>query len=351
MNSIDIAKIAGVSRSTVSRVINNYTNVPEETRKKVLEVIEKYNYVPHASARMLAGGKNKSIGLFVFDRSGASTGRQVTTSPYFSPMIGGIIDSANQEGYSILASIVSEAKDDRSMKETFYNKSIAGGIFLGIQDNEPVVLELVAEGHRLALIDHRIDRNSEITSGCTIVNGDNFRGAYEAVNYLIELGHSRIAHITGEAGQLSAIQREEGYRSAMKDAGLMGAKELVVQGDFHMEGGYQAARFLLTNQSTKTAPTAIFIANDSMAIGAMQAIRDIGLRIPRDVSIIGFDDIEIAQYLRPSLTTVRMELVQMAELAVGELIGTIENGENKPKSHVLGVKLVCRESCAPPLEG
>lgn len=341
MNSIEIAKIAGVSRSTVSRVINNYPNVPDETREKVLEVIKKYNYVPHASARMLRGVKNRCIGLFIIDMREYSLGRQVSTSSYFSPFTSAIIDTANKAGYNILVSVVSKPKDFIKVKETFYDKTISGGIFIGVKDNEPEIKELISSGHKVAIIDQSVKSDEDIYSKCIIVNADNYNGAYKAAKYLIDLGHTNIAHVTGEERQLSSVERLEGFKKALTDSGIKVDNKMIIKGNFTIDGGYRAAKKLLN----KNMPSAIFLSNDSMALGAIQAIQEAGLRIPEDISIIGFDDIEIAKYLKPSLTTIKMELMEMASIALNSLITSIENNTSFSACYTVSVSLIERESC------
>lgn len=341
MNSNDIAKLAGVSRSTVSRVINNYSNVPEETRKRVLEVVKEYNYVPHASARMLAGIKNKTIGLFMIDMREDYKGKQVSMSSYFTPFTSAIIDNANKKGYNILVSMVSNENDFKRVKETFYNKTISGGIFIGVRDNEFAIKEIIKEGYKVAIIDQAEKSDEGIYSKSIIVNADNFNGAYRATQYLIDIGHMSIAHITGEENQLSSIERLSGYKKALSDNKININEKLIIKGKFTVDSGYNATKKLLS----KEKPTAIFLSNDSMAIGAIQAIQENGLKIPKDISIIGFDDIEIAKYLKPPLTTIRLDIPEMAALAVNALILSIENNSNFSANYIVAVKLIERESC------
>lgn len=341
MNSIDIAKIAGVSRSTVSRVINNYSNVPEETRRKILEIIKDNNYVPHASARLLAGIKNRVIGLFIIDMKVDSDAKQLTVSPYFTAFTGGVIDNANKMGYNVLVSIVSKPKDYKKVKESFYNKTISGGIFIGERNDEPEIKEIISAGYKVALIDQDFKSDEDIYKKCIIINIDSFTGAYDATKYLIDLGHTRIAHISGSTGIFSTIERVEGYKKALMDAGISVKNNLILKGNFNIEGGYSATKKLLS----KDNPTAIFLGNDSMAIGAMQAIGELGLRIPEDISLIGFDDIEVARYLRPALTTVKMTLVEMALIANNALITSIENNSSFSANYIVPAELIERDSC------
>ena len=341
MNSIEIAKIAGVSRSTVSRVVNNYGNVPPETRDKVLKVIKEYNYIPHASAQMLAGKKNKIIGLFIIDTKTVENDNQIITSSYFSPFTSAVIDTANKLHYNVLISVINKSRDFKNVREMLGNKTIFAGIFIGGKNDDPEIIDLIQKGYKLAVIEQEIKGGDDPFNKCIVVNGDSFDGSYKATKYLIGLGHSQIAHICGEMVQYSAILRLEGYKKALNDSGIEIKNNLIVKGNYTEESGYKAAKKLLA----KEKPTAIFVANDSMAIGAMRAINEMGLKIPEDISIVGFDDIELARYLQPALTTVRMSLFQMAFIATNDLIKTNEEGVEFTASYKIPVELVERGSC------
>ena len=341
MNSIDIARIAGVSRSTVSRVINNYANVPEETRKKIQQIIKENNYVPHASARMLAGVKNRIIGLFIIDMKVDSDGKQVTASSYFSPFTAAVIDNASKMGYNVLVSIVSKQSDYKKVKDIFYNKTIAGGIFIGEKNGEPEIKEIINSGFKVALLDQAVKSDEDVYKKCIIVNADSYGGAFKATNYLIDLGHSKIAHIVGISEHLSAMERLDGYKKALTEAGLPIKNNLIVKSNFTISGGYNATKKLLH----KEIPTAIFCGNDNMAIGALQAIQEANLRVPEDISIVGFDDIEVARYINPPLTTVRMALMEMASVATNSLITSIENDSNFSANYTIPINLIERNSC------
>jgi LacI family transcriptional regulator len=341
MNSIDIANIAGVSRSTVSRVINNYANVPEETRKRIKQIIKENDYVPHASARMLAGVKNRIIGLFIIDMNVDSDGKQVTASSYFSPFTGAVIDNASKMGYNVLVSIVSKQKDYKKVKETFYNKTIAGGIFIGEKNGEPVIKEIINYGCKVVILDQDIKLDEEVYKKCIIVNADSYGGAYKATNYLISLGHKKIAHLVGVTEHLSTMERTDAYKNSLTEAGITIKNNLIVKGYFTINGGYNATKKLLQ----KELPTAIFCGNDQMAIGAIQAIQEAGLKVPEDISIVGFDDIEVARYINPPLTTVRMALMEMASIATNSLIASIENDSNFSANYTVPIDLIERNSC------
>lgn len=337
MNSVEIAKLAGVSRSTVSRVINNYPNVPEETKLKVMEVINKYNYVPHASARMLAGKHNKILGLIIIDTKKGN--EKVYSNTYFSPITSTIIDYAKNYGYNVLVSIVSENSDFRHVKDIFYNKTISGGIFVGCNNNDENIAEIINNGQYTAIIGQD-EKVSEHYTKSLIVNPDNYKGAYEATKCLISQGHNEIIHICGDLNQLSAIERLNGYKSALSDSNLPIKKNLIINGNFTEESGYKATLKLIA----KNLPTAIFAANDQMAIGCIQALHDNNISVPEQVSVIGFDDIEVAKYIKPSLSTVKIPLTQIAAIIVSNLINSIESSSPICGNYRIPLELIVRDS-------
>ncbi|SET71186.1 transcriptional regulator, LacI family [Natronincola peptidivorans] len=341
MNAADIAKIAGVSRSTVSRVVNNYGNVTEETRSKVLDIIKEYNYVPHASAQMLAGKKSKIMGLFIIDTKDEKEGNKMCTSSYFSPFTDAVIDAANKQRYNVLISMINEDNDYNNVKELFQNKTISAGIFIGAKNNEPAIKEIIEEGYKIAVIEQEVAGEQDPFSKCIVVNSDSFGGGYQATKYLIQLGHKNIAHLCGDMEQLTAISRIEGYKKALLDAGVSIKNNLIVKGDYTEESGYKAVKKLLLKEKL----TAIFIANDSMSIGAMRAIEELGLKIPEDISVVGFDDIEVSRHLQPSLTTVRVPLFQMAFMAANNLIKANDENIDFYANYKIPVELIIRNSC------
>lgn len=340
ITSKELATLAGVSRSTVSRVINGYGNVPEQTRRRVMQVVEQTGYVPHAPARLLAGGDCSVIGLFMVDRRGGAAGRRPSLNGYFPSFLAGTIDHAAGLGFHVLACTVASDADYADVRRVFLEKTIAGGIFIG-ELSETELCMLARLGCRLVAVDGGPDCGAAVT-----VNADSFGGACEVTRRLIALGHRRIAHIAGPQNRLSGSERLRGYRRALEDAGLPFAPELVETGDFTREGGSAATRALLA----RAAPTAVFFGNDDMAIGGIGVLREKGLRIPENISVAGFDDIEPSRYLNPALTTVPLPLWEMSSLAVRSLVEMVHG---KPASgcteqYRVPVGLVERESCAPP---
>ncbi len=342
MYSKEIAKLAGVSRSTVSRVINNYSNVAPETKEKVEEVIKKYGYVPHASAQALAGKISKIIGIFIANIRLGDEDFRVFRNVYISPFEAAIIDYADKFGYNVLVSIINDNNDFKKIRDLFNSKILSGGIFLGANNNSKEILELIENGYKIAIIDQEKIKNRKIKN-YIIVNSDNCKGAYIATKHLIDYGHKRIAHICGDMNKYSGIKRLEGYKKAMDEANLEVKKEYLAYGDFTEAGGFDCANKLLEN-GNKGQITAIFSSNDTMVLGAMKAIRKMNIKIPEDISIVGFDDIKVASYMSPSLTTVRSPIIEMASAATGNLISFIENGVGSISYNTVPVEFIIRES-------
>ncbi len=315
MNSEEIARIANVSRSTVSRVINNYKNVPKETRERVQKVIDEYGYTPNVSARTLAGKANNIIGLFIADvNESGSSGKWVgANSPYNTELLANVIHSCKNRGYLTLVYTITELDEFQKMEQYFLNRMIFGGIFVGFPYRTKQLEDLAQKGHNLVMID-QLSLKDDKQNRYKLINTDNVEGGYQATKFLIERGHTQIAHIAGDH-RLSSIEREEGYYKALKEAGIKKRKNYVVRGSYRDTTAYKVTLELLLNER----PTAIFVANDIMALGAIRAINEIGLKVPEDISVIGFDNLESAEWIDLQLTTVHTPLSEVAELSVGKL--------------------------------
>ncbi|PZD96373.1 LacI family transcriptional regulator [Paenibacillus sambharensis] len=339
INSIEIARLAGVSRSTVSRVINNYTNVPPATREKVMRVIEAYNYYPNLSAQVLAGKKTRTIGLFLIDAG------HVSSDMLTNMLIVNVIEHASALGYYVLTNIIRNPSDSdtcRSVKEIFYQRRIDGGVFIGAANHEPLIEDLIAEGFVAAVVDQELpghDEPNRITA-----NYDNQTGMELAVNYLADLHHTSIGILNGDMKRLSGRTKYEGFQHAMKQRGLAVREQWAIPGDFHKESGYQAMTRLLEQSEL---PTAIVAANDSIAFGAIRAMKERGLQVPGDLSIIGFDDHALSSMHQPALTTIKVDFPAMLQQLTTTLIQTIENGTITREPIVAGSTLIIRQSCSP----
>ncbi|ADU28807.1 LacI family DNA-binding transcriptional regulator [Evansella cellulosilytica] len=349
MRSEDLAKLIGVSRSTITRVINNYPDIPQATRDKVLKAIEEYNYAPNASARKLAGATNKMIAIIVLDVKDDGVTHHVKTTddtliynnPFFSPVINAVSDQANKMDYYALISIAYSKEDLKKVESIFNQKMIEGAIFVGTQEAEnELIFKLIKQNHKIALID-----TNEIYSkkhDAIYINPDNFEGSVKAINYLVELGHKNIGIITGNLNKLSAQERLDGFKETLSRHGLVLNCDHFYHGDFTENSGYDGVNHILRAHSK---PTAIFVSNDTMAIGAYKAIAEIGLKIPEDISIIGFDNSFISSYLTPPLTTVDISFADIAKRATTLLIDSVENNKKVGIVEKIHATLIERESC------
>ncbi|GAE36132.1 LacI family DNA-binding transcriptional regulator [Halalkalibacter akibai] len=349
MRSEDLAKLLGISRSTISRVINNYPDIPQATRDKVWKAIKEYNYVPNASARKLAGIKNNMIAIFVLDVKDESVPHHLKTTdetliynnPFFSPVINAVSDQANKLDYYILISIIYSKKDLKRVENVFSQKMIDGAIFVGTEESENELLfKLIEKEHILALIDTNEIHNAN--HNAIYVNANNYEGSCKAISYLIGLGHSKIGMITGNLKKLSAMERLEGYKDTLKSYKINVDENFIYYGDFMESSGYHGAKHILGKPNP---PTALFLSNDTMAVGAYKAAVELGLKIPDDISIVGFDNAVFSQYLSPPLTTVDVPFAELGKRAATLVIESIEQKKQRGIVEKLKVNLIERGSC------
>ncbi len=327
----DVARASGLSCATVSRVLSGYEFVRETTRHRVMEAVEQLGYVANLSARRLAGGHSRIIGLLVPNLDNS----------YVGTIAQGIDQALSLTNYDP----VLYTTHRHPGKETYYVNTIANGLTEGLLLVAPQVpatyLDMLRErDFPYVLIDQADD-----TENSSVVESTNFQGAYEATLYLNELGHTRIAFITGALAIRSAAERLRGYKTALIDCGLPFREALVVEGNYQQQNGYETTKSLL--QNTYPPPTAIFASNDLSAFGAMDAVRECGFNIPEDISIIGFDDIPQASLVYPKLTTVRQPLEQMGQVAVKMLLERIKVRSSLPNRVTLPTQLIIRDSCGP----
>ena len=328
---VDVAAKAGVSFGTVSRVVNNNVHVKDETRQRVLEAMQDLGYVANRQARSLAGGKSNSIGVLVPDLG--------------TSYIGEIIRGIDAElGLSSLDLILYTTHRTAS-KEANYVANLAKGMVDGLllvlpRSPADYIGTLTSHKFPFVLIDHQGTGQE-----CPAVGATNWQGAFNATEYLIKLGHKRIGFITGWMDLGCAEDRLDGYRSALRTHHLSDSPELIYEGTFFQPDGFAGATAFLR---LPNPPTAIFASNDVMAMGAMDAVRSHGLRVPEDISIIGFDDIPQAALVHPALTTVRQPLEQMGRVATQMLLDLLKNPEERSYRLELPTELVIRDSTAPP---
>jgi LacI family transcriptional regulator len=326
----DVARVSGVSYSTVSRVVNGLPNIRTETRERVEAAMAELGYVAHVNARALATGRSNQIALLV----------QQVVEGFFLGVIQGADRAVMDAGYDLLLCTT----HDRREKETSYvarlTHGMADGLLVLMPRSLPDYLDgLIAARTPFVLIDHEGD-----APGADLVNAANADGARQAMEHLIALGHRRIAIVTGALETGSSHVRLEAWRSALRAAGLPTPDELVVAGTFEEGRGREAAHELL---ALREPPTAIFASNDKTAFGVLTAAREQGVRVPDELSVVGFDDEPAASLTTPALTTVRQPLREMGAAGVARLLARMRDPAASPERIVLPTELVVRASTGP----
>jgi LacI family transcriptional regulator len=325
---VDVADEAGVSYATVSRVINNKDHVSPEKRERVLRAMAQLGYVANMQARSLAGGESRVVGLLV----------DYLSSSYMDEIIRGIDEALDAENYDLMLYTTHRRKTKESAYVTKLTRRLADGLLLILPRNAAAYLDTLRQRQfPHVLVDYLSDKQNVPS-----VSATNFRGAYDAMAFLLSLGHQRIGFITGTMEFGCARDRLDGYHAALKDRGIPADPHLICKGNFMQPQGYQCAQKLL---SLPERPTAIFASNDMMAFGVMEAARERGLRLPEDLSIVGFDDIPQASHVHPALTTIRQPLEEMGRSAAHLLLKYIAHPNAEIERIELPTRLVIRESC------
>ena len=319
-----------MSRTTVSFVLNDVPgmNIRPETRQRVRQAALELGYVPDAAARTLASGKTRTLGLVVFDA------HHLQVDAFISQVLYSLTVVSRERGFRTIVEAVSDVRQDDAYEALVSAKQIDGLIVLNPRSDDAQLVELVEQGFPLVLVGkirhpeaHAVYHRSS---------------AEAAVAHLVSLGYERIAHITYAPTQyLSSQDRLAGYRRALNKAGRPFDETLVRIGDYSAASGYAAMRSLLASAQ----PDAVFAGNDTVAVGAVAAVQERGLRVPEDVAVVGYDDIPTAPFLSPPLTTVRVPALEQGRLA-GEMLLRLVHGERVPEAQVgLATHLVVRKSC------
>jgi LacI family transcriptional regulator len=335
MNLEQIAELSGVSRSTVSRVINNDPNVSDQTRDRVMQVVRRVNYVPNAAARGLAAGRTHVIGLVI--PMGVST---LFTDPYFPLLIQGVSSACNAHEYSVMLWLAEPEYERRQIRQIMYSGLIDGVIIASMLTNDSLVQALI-DGDLPFMLVGRHPTDPRVN----YVDADNVNGARDAVRHLLRLGRTRIGLINGPQTMIAGVDRLAGYTQALRERGLLAQPDLITDGGFSEAGGYLAMQQLMPRQ-----PDAVFAASDAMAMGALRALREAGRRVPEDVALVGFDDLPFAARIEPPLTTVRQPIHRMGTMTVETLIEMIEQPASSPYHLILPTELVVRASCGATLK-
>ncbi len=327
-----IADLAGVSIATVSRVLNHRPDVSAETREAVLEVVRSQSFSSNRNARALAAGRTGLVGVTL----------PLVADAYFSPILSGAAEALHEQDMrAILCPTLHQHDREVGLIERLMHGTTDGAIVLLPEESSDELESLQEQGYPFVVADPRVP----LDEGIPCVSAAHASGAKQATEHLLALGHRRIAALTGPNGWMATEGRRNGYYSALAAAGVLPDPDLEVESNWKIDGGYAAAATLL---DLPEPPTAIFAFNDNTAIGAMQAARERGLRIPEDLSIVGFDDTEEAAIVTPALTTVRQPLAELGRMAVSLLVRLIDKQRVEALRVELATRLVERESTAAP---
>ena len=326
----EIGQLAGVSRSTVSRVINRHPSVKPEVRERVLEVVAETGYYPDPAARSLASHRSGVIGLVV-----PLAVQSLFDDPYFAHLIQGISQACNAQDYTLSLILFHSKEEEAKLYPRISRNQLFDGIIVtATQVEDPLVPQLLANQVPFVLDGRHEDPR------VSFVDTDNLAGAFTAVSHLIRLGRERIATITGPLDNLAATDRKQGYLNALRNRGHLIDKALIVTGDYTEVSGYQAMKQLLVHK-----PDAVFVASDTMALGALRALRGAGIKVPDDIALVSFDDLPHAATADPPLTTVRQSIQRRGAMEVGTLIDMLHDGLEPPRRLIMPAELVIRASC------
>ncbi|MGQ9508359.1 MAG: LacI family DNA-binding transcriptional regulator [Thermodesulfobacteriota bacterium] len=339
VNIKDIARLANVSHTTVSRALNNKSRIRPETKEKILSIARQLNYRPNFIARSLVMRKTKTLGLVI----------TTIANPFYIELSQGIETTARKLGYNIiLCSTNYDLSSEKQYIEMLRSKGVDGFIFTSAHIGDPNIVELAEEGFPMILVNRRT-YHPKVKEKVDYVGVDNLLGGYLAVEHLIRLGHQRIGVVGGSSESSVGLERLEGGKRALDTYGLERREEYFLEGNFLKDSGYQGGKKFL---QMIPPPTAIFATNDYMAIGVYHALLEEGIKIPEEIALIGFNDIEPAGIRGIDLTTIGQKKFEMGAMAVEMLIKKIEGGESKPpKEILLKPDLVIRKTCGYHLKG
>jgi len=331
-NIKDIAKKLGISAAAVSKALNDRKDISERLKRKVRETAKELDYTPNSIAKRLVTNKSNTIGVFVFSRQEYTFSKDLGLQ-----FLGGVLEEANKNNYDIvLFSIDSDLLNEKSYIELCKERKAEGAIFTGLRLDDPHIEKIKNSTFPISIIDTFIEGKN-----VNFVSTDNKLGVFEALDYLWGLGHRRIAMINGHSNAQVSWERLNAYQDYLEEREVYD-KELVFTGDFTEDSGYQCAEKIM---KLEKIPTAIFVASDLMALGAMRAFKKNSFNLPKDMSIIGFDDIPIGDYFTPRLTTIGQDAVSMGKWSVRLILNKLKKEKPRTKC-LLKPKLIIRDSCS-----
>jgi LacI family transcriptional regulator len=330
----EVARLANVSRSTVSRVINKHPNVRSETKKRVWQAIRESGYQPHAVARSLVTNRTQIVGIVI-----PESVTTLFTDPFFPLLLRGATEACNAHEYQLMLSLftVPADQEEEMYQRVLRSRYLDGVIVASSSLSDPLISNLLRDRAPFVSVGRYPGESVHY------VDGDNVGGARMAVEHLIRLGHRSVATITGRLDMTAGQDRLEGYRQALQAHGIPVRETLIVEGDFTENSGALGMQQLLS-----ASPSAVFAASDMTAIGALKVLRQAGRQVPQDIALIGFDDIPTATVVEPTLTTVRQPIERMGSMAVELLLSVLENSieEGAPAQRIiLPTELIIRDSC------
>lgn len=333
----DVATAAGVSPSTVSRYMNRTLRLKEDTEQRIIDAVETTGYLrPRRGGAADAPLRNRTIALVIPD----------IANEYFGAIAKAIIESAEQQGYSVvLCATMNHRSKQTEYLELIMSLELSGLIYIGNFARNPALTPIAASETPVVVMD---EKQSGLGAAVDSVVVDDYSGAFQAVSYLVSLGHRRIALATGPAELHSVRERRRGYQAALRRASIDLDEQIDITGSFSDEFG---ASVLTQIISAADRPTAVFAASDIIAVGLMVAARKLNVRIPDDLSVVGFDDIPAAEYVTPRLTTVRTPVEESARAALAMLIERIDDVRRPPREAMVSVALEVRDSAAAPASG
>jgi LacI family transcriptional regulator len=328
-NIRDIAKLAGVSVTTVSKVINNHPNVSANTRERVLQVIRDERFIPNYTARGLVKGRSKTLGMFL------TTG---LSHPFFSNVMVGLEEALKKTGYDLIYLAQIDWSPEYSLVRHAMSRNVEGVLIFGFHRHDLNFDEMIQSEIPTIFIDMDL-----IGLRAGFVTSENVESIKIAVRYLHELTHRRIAFVAGQLDSFVGKQRFEGYRQAIQALGLPYLSEYISIGDFTKESGYKAMKaFLQLNEP----PTAVVCSSDMSAVGVLEAAKEAGISVPQNLSVIGFDDIEMSKHIHPALTTMRQDFHTIGSQSILLLNDMINSPNFPPPALEVPTKLIIRDSCA-----
>lgn len=333
----DIGRLAGVSRSTVSRVVNDQNSVSPEVRRRVQEVIERTGFMPNVAARSLASNRSGVIGLVIPSRV-----HSLFEDPYFGRLIQGISRASNEAGIALSLFLFQTEDEEERLYPSVVQSGLVDGVIITASRRGDPLIERLAQGSLPYVVIGRPDKHD----GVSYVDADNVGGARQAALHLCNLGYRRIGYLGAPMSTSAGVDRLQGFTEGLASCGNVLDPELHAEGDFSEQSGFDAMLAVFPN-----GPDAVFVASDTMAVGALRALRQLGVDVPRELAIVSFDGLPSSQVSIPALTTIRQPISSAGARAVEILVELLSGGVTGPIVDIRPTELLVRESCGSALRG